>query len=407
MSWLNNPKIVNDFLKHVSRMNDRDTEATTPAISRRSVVASMALLPLFGACAIPGSRNDPRYYTPSGLPLRRVQVSADRVIRTVAGLRPFRSSGFVVRAERLGDKTVVHNYGHGGGGITLSWGTSHLAMELALQTGCRSCAVIGCGAVGLASATLMLRQGWDVTIYARDLPPRTTSNIAGAQWSPASVFDREAVSDPFYAELRTAMEQSYRYFQGLVGHRYGVRWVSNYMLADRPFAPDDLFGRHSDMYPEFRTLHRDEHPFPAPYARHFATMFIEPPVYLPAVMHDYYAAGGKIVVRDFAERAELTSLGEPVIINCTGLGSRELFGDAELVPVKGQLSVLLPQADINYLMIYQGIYMFPRKDGVLLGGTFERNSSSLTPNEAESARILRQHEAFFAAMQDPWSTSLP
>jgi glycine/D-amino acid oxidase-like deaminating enzyme len=136
-------------------------------------------------------------------------------------------------------------------------------------------------------------------------------------------------------------------------------------------------------------------------------MFIEPPVYLPAVMHDYHAAGGKIVVRDFAERAELMSLGEPVIINCTGLGSRELFGDAELVPVKGQLSVLLPQADINYLMIYQGIYMFPRKDGVLLGGTFERNSSSLTPNEAESARILRQHEAFFAAMQDPWSTSLP
>jgi glycine/D-amino acid oxidase-like deaminating enzyme len=135
-------------------------------------------------------------------------------------------------------------------------------------------------------------------------------------------------------------------------------------------------------------------------------MFIEPPVYLPAIMSDYYAAGGKIAVRDFADRAELMSLDEPVIINCSGLGSRELFGDAELVPVKGQLSVLLPQADINYLMIYQGIYMFPRKDGVLLGGTFERNVSSLTPNEGETARILRQHQTFFAGMQDPWSNSL-
>lgn len=375
---------------------------TAPAISRRRIVASMALLPLLGACAISGSKQRARHYTPSGLPLRRVLVSPDRVIRTVVGLRPYRRSGFVVRAEKLGDKTLVHNYGHGGGGITLSWGTSHLAMELALQTGHRHCAVIGCGAVGLASAILMQRRGWDVTIYARDLPPRTTSNIAGAQWSPASVFERDAVTETFYAELRVAMEHSYRHFQGLVGERYGVRWVSNYMLSNRPFATADLFARHSDMYPQFRTLNRDEHPFPAPHARHFTTMFIEPPVYLPAVMHDYYAAGGRIVVRDFAERGDLMSLDQPVVINCTGLGSRELFGDTELIPAKGQLSVLLPQADVNYLMLYQGIYMFPRKDGVLLGGTFERNTSTLTPNEAEGARILQRHQAFFAGMKDPF-----
>ncbi|MEX2126165.1 MAG: FAD-dependent oxidoreductase [Woeseia sp.] len=373
-----------------------------PAISRRNFVTSMALLPLVGACVAPGATKNPRHYTPSGLPLRRVDVSADRVIRTVTGLRPFRSSGFVVRAEKLDDKTVVHNYGHGGGGITLSWGTSHLAMELAQQTEHRRCAVIGCGAVGLASARIMQREGWDVTIYARDLPPDTTSNIAGAQWSPASVFDRESVSDDFYGQLRVAMEHAYRYFQGMVGDRYGVRWVSNYMLGDRPFATDDLFSRHADMYPEFRTLSRDLHPFPAPYARHFDTMFIEPPTYLPAVMRDYYSAGGEIVVRTFTDRSDLMSLDQPVIINCSGLGSRDLFGDDELIPVKGQLSVLLPQSDINYLMIYGGIYMFPRKDGVLLGGTFERNSWSLATNEGESARVLREHQAFFRGMDDPW-----
>jgi glycine/D-amino acid oxidase-like deaminating enzyme len=251
----------------------------------------------------------------------------------------------------------------------------------------------------------MQRHGWEVTIYARDLPPQTTSNIAGAQWSPASVFEREAVNGAFYAQLRTAMEHSYRYFQEMVGDRYGVRWVSNYLLSDRPFASDDLFGRHADMYPQFRTLSDDEHPFPAPFARHLATMFIEPPVYLPAVLQDYYVAGGDIVVRNFAERADLMSLAQPVIINCTGLGSRELFGDTELKPAKGQLTVLLPQDDINYLMIYQGIYMFPRKDGVLLGGTFERDVWTLTPNEAEGARVLQRHQAFFAAMKDPWARS--
>ncbi|HWM29634.1 MAG TPA: FAD-dependent oxidoreductase [Woeseiaceae bacterium] len=374
-----------------------------PSISRRNFVSSLALLPLAGACAVPGAMKHPRHYTPSGLPLRRVNVSEDRVIRTVTGLRPFRSSGFVVRAEKLGDKTVIHNYGHGGGGVTLSWGTSHLAMELAHQTGHRSCAVIGCGAVGLASARIMQREGFEVTIYARDLPPDTTSNIAGAQWTPASVFDRESVSEQFYGQLRLAMEHAYRYFQGLVGNRYGVRWISNYMLGDRPFATDDLFSRHADMYPEFRSLSREQHPFPAPYARHFDTMFIEPPVYLRAVMEDYYVAGGEIVVQTFADRRDLMSLEQPLIINCSGLGSRDLFGDEALIPVKGQLSVLMPQAGIDYLMIHDGIYMFPRKDGILLGGTFERNIWTAAPNPDESARILREHQAFFSSMEDPWA----
>lgn len=67
-----------------------------------------------------------------------VEVARNRVIRTVVGLRPYRSEGFVIEAERLGQKLLVHNYGHGGAGVTLSWGTSSLAVDLAgdfVQTG--------------------------------------------------------------------------------------------------------------------------------------------------------------------------------------------------------------------------------------------------------------------------------
>src|SRR6478672_13924681 len=59
-----------------------------------------------------------------------VKVSRDRVIREVVGLRPFRPEGFLVEAQRVGDKLLVHNYGHGGAGITLSWGTASLALDL-------------------------------------------------------------------------------------------------------------------------------------------------------------------------------------------------------------------------------------------------------------------------------------
>src|SRR6185503_13154201 len=74
-----------------------------------------------------------------------VNVAPERVIRTLAGLRPYRAQGFVVRAEALGDKRLVHNYGHGGSGITLSWGSSKLAAELGLSGHGGPVAVIGAG----------------------------------------------------------------------------------------------------------------------------------------------------------------------------------------------------------------------------------------------------------------------
>ncbi len=372
--------------------------------SRRALLQTVATLPLLARCSTLPAAGTGANYTPSGLPLRRVNVSDARVIRTIAGLRPFRPSGFVVKAESRGDKLVVHNYGHGGGGITLSWGTSHLAMELALQTHHKRCAVLGCGAVGLATARLMQDRGWDVTIYAKDLPPNTTSNVAGGQWSPTSVYDDDSLTPTFKAQFEAAMRHAYRYYQNLVGPRYGVRWISNYTI--QPEAPDGqaFTDEYVAMYPQHRDLTPGEHPFAARYVRHYSTMLIEPAVYLPAMMEDFYTAGGSIQVREFHHENELQTLPEPVIFNCTGLGARALFADRELIPIKGQLSFVLPQDEVNYIILGNGgLYMFPRSDGILLGGTFERNEWSLTPDPVATRRIIDGHRNFFNAMQDPWA----
>jgi hypothetical protein len=109
----------------------------------------------------------------SATSVRPVFVSRERVIRTDVGLRPFRPSGFLVRAELLGDKLLVHNYGHGGAGVTLSWGTAHLALEEVTKSGRKGpAAVLGCGAVGLAAARLLQSRGFEVTIYAKESPSR-------------------------------------------------------------------------------------------------------------------------------------------------------------------------------------------------------------------------------------------
>src|SRR4051794_6258500 len=86
------------------------------------------------------------------LALAPVKASWDRIIRTTVGLRPHRDSGFVLKPDKLDDRLLIHNYGHGGAGMSLSWGTGLMAAELASEHQDRRAAVIGCGAVGLTSA---------------------------------------------------------------------------------------------------------------------------------------------------------------------------------------------------------------------------------------------------------------
>ena len=333
--------------------------------------------------------------------LPKVNVRRDRMIRVVTGLRPYRPSGFVVRAEKLGEKLLVHNYGHGGGGVTLSWGSAHLAVEEAVQSGARRYAVLGCGVLGLSTAILLQRRGLAVTLYAKDRPPNTTSNIAGAQWSPFSVFDSHLISPAFASQFERAARLSYRYFQDLVGETYGVRWLPNYEVSSAPIdamSPEGFLAPILDLYPTLETLAPQDNPFGTAYGLRFMTMFIEPPVYLNALLRDFLVAGGRIETREFRAREELLGLSEPVIVNCTGLGSRMLFGDEELGPIKGQLVFLLPQTEIEYIVISNRAYMFPRRDGILLGGSFEHGNWNLEPDPEVTARILEEHRLLYERM---------
>lgn len=387
------------------------TRSVTRRAMLRSGLAMAGGLLLTGGCAGsggaasaaagPASRVLP---DPRTRRLAPVLAEPDRVIRAVAGIRPYRDAGFVVRAEPLGDRTAVHNYGHGGGGISLAWGSSELAAELATATGHRSFAVIGSGVMGLTTARRLQDRGFDVTIYARDLPPETTSNIAGGHWTPTSVFRPGSASPEFLRQYERAARISHRLLQNQVGDRYGVRWIENYHLLDEAPTGEMSWAALrliSDLYPDVEVLGPGEHPFPAPYARRQVTMLVEPAIFLDALTRDFLIRGGRIEVRAFGSPTELAALPEPVVMNCTGYGSRALFGDAGLVPVKGQLAILLPQPEVDYIVFGGGSYgyMFPRTDGIVLGGTFERGIESPDVEPEVISRIVTEQAAVFEGMR--------
>ena len=360
--------------------------------TRRSLIASAALGAgglLLPGCATTGGPPRPAARKAC---LPPVDVAEERIIRTAVGLRPYRAAGFVVRAEPLGDKRLVHNYGHGGAGITLSWGSARLAADLGLPGHQGPVAVIGAGIVGLTTARLVQEAGFPVTVYAEALSPETTSNVAGGQFHPFGHFEAGAVTDAWRAQFRAAADYSWRRFQIMVGDDYGIRWLPTYSERDTPERP---------LIPHFpplnRVLARPEHPFPFDALR-YDTLYIETGRFLRQLGRDIEITGGRFALRRFAAPAEIAALPERLLFNCTGLGARALFGDRELRPARGQLAILLPQPEIRYAVNSSLGYMFPRADGIILGGTFELDNWSLAPDPETTARILRGHRALFAGL---------
>lgn len=328
----------------------------------------------------------------------KVRSSIDRVTRTVVGLRPFRPQGFRLESEEVFEKTVIHNYGHGGCGVTLSWGTSTRAANMVGETHQNEVAVLGGGVMGITTAFLLARQGKSVTIYADKLPPNTTSNVAGALWLPSSLYDRRSVDSDFLTLNTQVTREAFRGFLPFVNRPgYGVFWTRHSDLSRRsPPSMRSLPGG-DDIYPVLDRLSPPDTRFNYPSERRFFALMIDPDFYLDALLKDAQLAGARIEQRYFDGPEDVAALSEPVIVNCTGLGAGQLFGDEDLTPIRGQLTHLMPQPEIDFSYVApspQGVlYMFPRRTGLVLGGSHQKGNSSLAVDPGDVVRMVEGHAA--------------
>jgi glycine/D-amino acid oxidase-like deaminating enzyme len=346
-----------------------------------------------------------------------VRAEVDRIFRVTVCLRPFRAAGPRLDVERVGDKIVIHNYGHGGSGWSLSWGSSSIAVEKAMQVGARDIAVIGCGALGLTSATLLQRAGAKVTIYAKERPPEVRSARATGSFTPDSrVALTNSVAPDFPALWETMCRRSFHTYEsylGLAGNP--VEWTDRYTLSDT--SPDQTpanarsegalaFARYQDrirdLTPRPQDLPPGSHPFPTPYAQRTSSLMFNIAGYSRQLVNDFLVEGGKIEHVEFHSPSELSQLAQKVVINATGYGARALWSDESIVPVRGQIAWLIPQPEVNYGVLYDGIYILGRRDGIVvqqgLNDMEGYNDANEVPDRGAAEASVRQAAKLFGRM---------
>jgi FAD dependent oxidoreductase len=385
-------------------------------IRRRDVLGAAGSMVLLGA--LEGCRPAMLRPQPSDwIDFPRLRLDTSRITAITVCTRPFRAEGPRLDVERIGAKTVVHNYGHGGSGWSLSWGSAYEALERALATGEHDIAVIGCGAIGLTSALLLQRGGAQVTIYAKEMPPNVRSSLATGVWSPDSRICLAKNATPAFKQTWEGMARySYRTYQSLLGLPGDpIEYFDNFFVPEvgsgvirrnestdgrPPFAqlvPELL----SDLGPGRKTYSPGTHPFGERTLQRETWMMFNINAYTRLLISDYLAAGGRMEIVEFKSPADLLRLRQRTLVNATGYGARALFGDESVIPVRGQVARTVPQDDIRYGLFHKDVAFVPRRDGFVFqfvgdSDYYGYGDDTTIPDPAEAERAIRTIVGLFA-----------
>jgi glycine/D-amino acid oxidase-like deaminating enzyme len=312
-------------------------------------------------------------------------------LKFAEGYRPYRPDGYVIRGEQQGEKYLVHNYGHGGAGITTSWGSAQLVRKRLQDAGLvaanSSVAVIGSGVMGMTAASVLTDAKMNVTIYSRDTFDRTTSHVAGGQFAPADIHATDMT------EFETILSTSYAEHTRR-GTRFGVQPRMNYTLkpSDNLLRAVAASGRMIDFsdpqrHVAFR-LNRlpFEHMNVGGYC--YPTLLVEPPIFLARLHDELVSKGVKFTPLTIVDQNTVMGLPEKIVVNCLGASARLLVPeDTNLDPAHGIIALLPAQPQLKYL--FSGIgYLFPREKDLVIGGSFQTGAEAGRLSSQDKARLM-------------------
>jgi len=241
--------------------------------------------------------------------------------------------------------------------------------------------VLGAGVSGLTTAIRLQESGFEVTIFAKSMSPNTVSDVAAAWWYPFLAEPVEKTnkwsSNTFYELNRLREEENIECITMRLGREY---------LKDECELP----GWSSEI-PHFRLLEKNEIIKGFSFGWEIEAPVIEMNHYMPWLLSRFKELGGSCELREFTK---LQDVPGNVIVNCCGLGGRELCNDNELKPVRGQ--VIYIKQDPGFGRFDQKpetlTYTIPRRDVTVLGGTAQKDDWEENVRPEENEYILSKCE---------------
>lgn len=239
--------------------------------------------------------------------------------------------------------------------------------------------VIGSGVSGLTTALCLAQAGHVVRVRTAAPPEETTSRAAGAIWGSTFAGPADKVGHWASASLEAFRE-----------------------LASRPdtgvtIASGTLASRSGEAPPPHVFPGVDVRPCDVPEG--FAAGFkitipvIDMPRYLDHLVARLEAAGVRIELRPVGSLHQ-AAREAPVVVNCAGLGARELVSDPTLRPVRGQHVVLEnPGLDEFFMTEPFGpawTSWVPHRDRVVLGGVAQEDDWDTEPRSSDTEGILKR-----------------
>jgi len=248
-------------------------------------------------------------------------------------------------------------------------------------------AIIGCGVSGLTVGLVLLRQGYHVEIITQKLPAFTTSTIAAAIWLPYQINPIELANK--WSNI------SYKKFQKLAHHpTSGISIIPTKILLQKE---EDAWWKTAIPKEFIRKALPSELSDDSTCGYIIQAPLIETPLYLKYLLDTFQDLGGTISIDTIKDIDEFTKEKE-LVINCTGLGSRELLNDQSMYAIQGQIVQLqasdkVPCVLAEYTFGAKGedlAYVVPRKDCVILGGTLVKNAEDTTPKDLVTKGIIER-----------------
>lgn len=314
--------------------------------------------------------------------LKTPVISKEDIIGTTVGIRPFRKTGIRIEAECIGNKLIIHNYGYGGSGLTLAFGGALEVINL-LSTHkipSKTVAILGAGVVGLATAYDLLEQGYEVHIYANQWPPHLTSNVAAGIWSPL-LFPKDLPEEKKQLHLRMEKNAETRFLKSVSDSPEfaGVRMISSYSFKTQVSQESDRTKQREEIIAHFDNGVTKS-------GRKVHELGIDGQLFMNDLYLQVKRNGAALKQHYFESLQDILNLEESIIINCTSMGSINLFNDQEFIPVRGHLVYFKPQKEIDYLYFHNienmlddsnlfFVSIYPWSDRIILGGVYEQDQT--------------------------------